>query len=154
MSRTVIIREETLERVKKNLKPSKETFNNNIRRFLNVLLSDPVHAEVPKCVSAMGVSKQKLLDMMKKIGMLEYSELRRLIDETKAKIETADVETLRTINEIESNLQKTILVERYINLASWESIAKRVDYSAAHVQRLHGQALLALYKVLRSEGKE
>ncbi|MBP5724387.1 MAG: hypothetical protein J6X18_12550 [Bacteroidales bacterium] len=74
MPRTVIIKEETLERVKENLKPSKETFNNNIRRFLNVLLSDPVHAEVPKCVSAMGVSKQKLLDMMKKIGMLEYSE--------------------------------------------------------------------------------
>ena len=101
-----------------------------------------------------GTKRTELLENAQESRMLEYSELRRLIDETKAKIETADVETLRTINEIESNLQKTILVERYINLASWESIAKRVDYSAAHVQRLHGQALLALYKVLRSEGKE
>lgn len=84
--------------------------------------------------------------------MLEYSELRRLIDETNKNIETFDVETLRTINEIESNLQKTILVERYINMLSWDDIAKKVDYSRSHVQRIHGAALLSLFQVLSREG--
>lgn len=86
--------------------------------------------------------------------MLEYSELRRLIDETKASIETNDIETIKTINEIDSNLQKTILVERYVNLLSWDDIAKKVGYSTAHVQRIHGVALLSLFKVLKSEGLE
>lgn len=74
MGKIVVITEEELERVKEGLKPSKAAFNTNIRRFLNVLLSDPVHAEVPKCVSVIGVSKTKLLEMMKKIGLVEYSE--------------------------------------------------------------------------------
>lgn len=100
-----------------------------------------------------GVNRSEAIENAQETKMLEYSEIKRLIEETQAKIQTADVETLRTINEIESNLQKTILVERYINLASWESISKRVDYSVAHVQRLHGQALQALYKVLDAEGK-
>ncbi|MBP5723424.1 MAG: hypothetical protein J6X18_07615 [Bacteroidales bacterium] len=81
MGRTIIVSEEVLERVQNENKPSKYAFNTNIRRFLNVLLSDPVHAEVPKCVSAIGVSKSRLLDMMKKIGLVEYSE--RLEDKNK-----------------------------------------------------------------------
>ena len=74
MGRTIILTEDELEMAKQRIKPDKYTFNNNIRRFLNVLLSDPVHAEIPKSVSAMGVSKSKLLDLMKKIGLIEYSE--------------------------------------------------------------------------------
>lgn len=82
MGRIAIVNEETLERISKKCeKPGKDVFNNNIRHFLNVLLSDPVHAEAPICVSNAGVSKQKLIDLMKKIGMLEYSE--RLDDKNK-----------------------------------------------------------------------
>ena len=74
MGKTVILTEEEFEQAKKNLTPSKYAFNNNIRRFLNVLLSDPVHAETPKCDTAVGVSKHKLIEMMKRIGLIEYSE--------------------------------------------------------------------------------
>ena len=80
--------------------------------------------------------------------MIEYSELKRLIEETAAKIEKEKAETLKTISKVDSNLQKAILVSRYINAESWDQTAKSVDYSVAHVQRLHGQALLSLYKVL------
>ena len=81
MAKTIILTEEEFERAKENTKPSKYAFNVQIRRFLNTLLSDPVNAEVPKCVAMAGVSKHKLLDMMQKIGLVEYSE--RLDDKNK-----------------------------------------------------------------------
>lgn len=101
-----------------------------------------------------GSARTKPSENAQESKMLEYSELCRLIDETRGKIETYDVETLQTINKIDSNLQKTILVERYINLLSWDDIAKKIDYSRAHVQRLHGAALLSLYSVLKQENKD
>jgi hypothetical protein len=81
MGKTVIISEEAFQRAQEAMKPTKYAFNVQIRRFLNTLLSDPVHAEIPKCVGMVGVSKHKLLDMMQKIGLVEYSE--RLDDKNK-----------------------------------------------------------------------
>ena len=72
--KVVVLTENEFEQAKASIKPDKYTFNNIIRHFLNVLMSDPVHAEIPKSVAIMGVSKTKLLDMMKKIGLIEYSE--------------------------------------------------------------------------------
>ncbi len=81
MRRTVILTEEEFKRVQEYTKPTKYAFNVQIRRFLNMLLADPVHAQIPKCVAIAGVSKHKLLDMMQKIGLVEYSE--RLDDKNK-----------------------------------------------------------------------
>ena len=81
MGKTVILTEDEMKRVQEGIKPTKYAFNVQIRRFLNTLLSDPVHAEIPKCVGMVGVSKHKLLDMMQKIGLVEYSE--RLDDKNK-----------------------------------------------------------------------
>lgn len=81
MGKIIIISENAFHEAKKRFTPAKTAFNNQIRRFLNTLLSDPVHAETPKCVSMAGVSKHKLLDMMQKIGLLEFSE--RLDDKNK-----------------------------------------------------------------------
>lgn len=74
MGRTVILTEDELKRFQEKATPTKETFNEQIRRFLKVLIADPVHAEIPDSVRMAGVSKHKLLDMMKKIGLVEYSE--------------------------------------------------------------------------------
>ena len=74
MGRTVVITEEELERFKENSKPSKYTFNQNVRHFLNVLLSDPINVKVPKCVEMAGLSKQQFLDKMQKFGIIEYHE--------------------------------------------------------------------------------
>lgn len=81
MGKTIILTEYEFKRTQDNVKPSKYAFNVQIRRFLNTLISDPVNAQIPKCVAMIGVSKHKLLDMMQKIGMLEYSE--RLDDKNK-----------------------------------------------------------------------
>ena len=81
MGKTVILTEDEMKRVQEGIKPTKYAFNVQIRRFLKTLLSDPVHAEIPKCVSMAGVSKHKLLGMMQKIGLVEYSE--RLNDKNK-----------------------------------------------------------------------
>lgn len=85
--------------------------------------------------------------------MIEFSEINRLIEETRDRIASSDVETLRMIDRMTSNLQKTVLVERYINLLNFDEIAKKIDYSTSHVHRLHGEALLSLYKILYEEGK-
>lgn len=98
-----------------------------------------------------GAARVEPTENVTETKMLEYSELNRLIEETRAKIEKTKAETLKTINKVDSNLQKAILVSRYINGENWEQTAKEVDYSVAHVQRLHGQALLSLYKVLDDE---
>lgn len=74
MGKTVILTEKEFNRIKKEFKPSKYMFNCNIRRFLNVLLSDPVNAKVPECVSMAGISKHELIEMMKHIGILSYTE--------------------------------------------------------------------------------
>lgn len=95
-----------------------------------------------------GAGRVDSLENAQETKMLEYSELKRRIEETRAEVEKADLETITLINEMESKLQKTILVERYINLLSWDNIGKQVNYSRAHVQRLHGVALLAFYKIL------
>jgi len=81
MGKTVILTEDELKRAQEYTKPTKYAFNVQIRRFLNTLLSDPVHAEIPRCVSMVGVTKHELLAMMQKIGLLEYSE--RLDDKNK-----------------------------------------------------------------------
>ncbi len=81
MGKTIILTEDELQRVQEYTKPTKYAFNIQIRRFLNTLLSDPVHAEVPKCVGIAGISRHKLLDMMQRIGLVEYSE--RLDDKNK-----------------------------------------------------------------------
>ena len=81
MGRTIILTEDELKRAQDYAKPTKYAFNVQIRRFLNTLLADPVNAQVPKCVKMAGVSKHKLLEMMQKIGLVEYSE--RLDDKNK-----------------------------------------------------------------------
>ena len=81
MGKTIILTEDELKRAQGYSKPAKYAFNVQIRRFLNALLSDPTHAEIPKCVSIAGISRHKLLDMMQKIGLVEYSE--RLDDKNK-----------------------------------------------------------------------
>lgn len=86
--------------------------------------------------------------------MLEYSEICRLIEETRGKVDATNAETLVIVSNLKSYLQKSILIERYINLLSWDDVARKVGYSAAHVKRLHGVALLALYKELREAGIE
>ncbi len=93
-----------------------------------------------------GASRAESKENAQETKFLEYSEINRLIEQVRAEVEQSDVETIRTINALDSNLQKSILVDRYINMLSWDEIARRVGYSRAHVQRLHGVALLAIYK--------
>ena len=81
MGRTIVITEEELDRFKESINPSEYTFNQNVRHFLNALLSDPVNAKIPKCVEMAGLTKQEFLDKMQKFGIIEYSE--RLDDKNK-----------------------------------------------------------------------
>lgn len=84
--------------------------------------------------------------------MIEFSELNREIEETRNRIDAEDLETIKVIEGVDSFLQRIILTERYINFLCWDDIAKRVNYSRSHVLRIHGKALLSLYKSLKEAG--
>lgn len=101
-----------------------------------------------------GVGKGDPKENTTESHMIEYSEICRLIEENKKKIEKTNAETLAMVENLESQLEKAVIIDRYINSLSWDDIGKRIGYSSSHIQRIHGRALLSLYVILRSEGKE
>ena len=63
----------------------------------------------------------------------ESIEMRRLMQEVKAEINTIPDETLKQLLEL-----------RYISGYTWEQIAVIMNYTYRHITRLHGQALRAV----------
>jgi DNA-directed RNA polymerase specialized sigma24 family protein len=109
------------------------------------------HANITKYENT-GAARVEPRENATETRMLEYSELCRLIDETRGTVDRTNAETLAVLDGLKSYLQKSILLERYINLLSWDDVARKVGYSTAHVKRLHGVALLALYQELKGAG--
>lgn len=79
---------------------------------------------------------------------LEYKEkLGKKIDKllrVKAEIQDA-------IDKVQDGTLRTLLMCRYINHDTWESIAVNLGYSYIHICRLHG---LALKKIIISNGEK
>lgn len=69
--KTVILSETQLSTVAKKCDISPDTFNANIRHFLHQLKSDPVHAQPPTLLRAMGITRGKLISLMVKRGIIE-----------------------------------------------------------------------------------
>jgi hypothetical protein len=101
-----------------------------------------------------GAARTEPRENMTETRMLEYSELKRSIEDAKERSKADDKETRRMLAAMYSNLQRSILEERYIYCLSWEDIAKMFDYSVRHIHRLHGAALLAFYQILHEGGKD
>lgn len=84
--------------------------------------------------------------------MLEYSELRGMIERISLDLDNIDLETIRVVNRIESKTEKAILIDRYVNLMTWDEIGTVTGFSRSHAQRIHGKALLDMYGALLEAG--
>lgn len=82
---------------------------------------------------------------------LEYSELRRQLDDAQDRYKNHAMEMVRMIGKVENNTEKSVLFERYVNGLTWGQVAVKTNFGKRYVQTIHGQALLSLFKVLEKE---
>lgn len=52
------------------------------------------------------------------------------------------------IMQVEDNTLQTLLIRRYLNFQTWESIAVEMNYNIRHVYNLHDRALKAINKIV------
>lgn len=99
-----------------------------------------------------GSSRHDPLENVTESKMLEYSELCRMVETLSDELLNTSLDLLRYINKIDNPDEQAVLIERYVNLSTWEGVAKHVSFSKAHAQRIHGRALQSMYVVLKQEG--
>jgi len=73
--------------------------------------------------------------------MVRYVELGEAIDARLEKLAAVRVEILAAINSLDDGVYRTVLIERYINLKDWYTIADDMYYSLRTVRRHHTIAL-------------
>ena len=97
-------------------------------------------------------SMSKRLDMEKvqqqsggpENNMISYAEYSRMIDERIDELGGLKQEILQAINSIEDEMQRAILIERYINHKKWGKISVELHCDLRWLYRLHGKALLKI----------
>ena len=93
----------------------------------------PVLSEMPNGGNQTGTKIERAIEQLDACANdleKEALEMRQLMQEVKAAINTIPDETLKQLLEL-----------RYINGYTWEQIAVKINYTWRHVLRLHGEAL-------------
>ena len=83
----------------------------------------------------------------------DLGDLAFQIDQAVKACHRVKTETLAVIQRVDNSVLRRLLVLRYLNGKSWESIAVEMHYSWRQVHRLHGRALIAVTEVLSNDGK-
>lgn len=60
-------------------------------------------------------------------------------DITKLLVIMGEIE--RVIMQVDDNVLRELLIHRYLNFETWESIAFKLNYDVRHIYRLHSRAL-------------
>lgn len=71
--------------------------------------------------------------------------------DAKAKVDAALGEILRAIEAVPDEMQKTVLILRYVEGLDWISLADKIGYEISNTYILHGRALWSVRKWM--EGK-
>ena len=85
-------------------------------------------------------------------------DIARAIDETeklreiKAKVDVACAEALTAINAVPDEMQRTVLLLRYVEGLEWRRVAEQIHYEIANTYILHGRALWAVRKWMEAKG--
>ena len=66
--------------------------------------------------------------------------------DAKAKVDAALGEILTAINAVPDEMQKTVLILRYVEGLDWISLADKIGYEISNTYILHGRALWAVRK--------
>ena len=87
-------------------------------------------------------------------------DVARITDETeklreaKAKVDAALGEILTAINAVPDEMQKTVLMLRYVEGLDWISIAERIGYEERQTFIIHGRALWAVKQWMLKSAQE
>jgi DNA-directed RNA polymerase specialized sigma24 family protein len=85
-------------------------------------------------------------------------DVARITDETeklreaKAKVDAALADVLTAINAVQDEMQRTVLLLRYVEGLEWQRVAEQIHYEIANTYILHGRALWAVKKWM--EGRD
>ena len=83
----------------------------------------------------------------------ELGDLAYQIEQAVKSCHRIKTETLAVIQKVDNSALRRLLVLRYLNGKSWESIAVEMNYSWPQIHRLHGRALIAIGEVLKNDGR-
>ena len=78
-----------------------------------------------------------------------YAQFAAEIDNRVDELISIKSDILNTINKVEDAKLRTLLIARYINFMTFESIAVMMNYDWRHIMRLHSAALKAIDEVLK-----
>ena len=77
--------------------------------------------------------------------LVNYSELSSMIEEQLHLLNHEDARTLDVIEKLRDDIQKAILIDRYLNRMSWQKIAKLHKYTERQIYRIHDSALVIIW---------
>lgn len=86
--------------------------------------------------------------------IVKIADLEADIDKDIDKLITLKKEVMGRIDSLTNNDHKLLLNLRYLNLCSWEEIAVKMSYTYRWTLVMHGRALKAFDKILRSKSND
>lgn len=78
------------------------------------------------------------------IKMIACAEYEMQLEQHKNQLAAVLKEIHGAIMQVEDNTLQTLLIRRYLNFQTWESIAVAMNYNIRHVYKLHRQALIQI----------
>ncbi len=117
-----------------------------LEQEINALIEAQQRAlDMAACVSVC-YDREKIQQQSKgpENAMIFYADYSRMIDERIDKLVKLKQEIIEVINCIGDEMQRAILIERYINHKKWEKISVELHCDLRWLYRLHGKALLKI----------
>ena len=79
-----------------------------------------------------------------------YAQFAAEIDNRVDELISIKSDILNTINKVEDAKLRTLLIARYINFMTFESIAVMMNYDWRWIMRLHSRALMEIERILKN----
>lgn len=111
---------------------------------INTLLEEKERAFADACSTTAASSGERVQSSSGNSSerkFIHYADYSKLIDERIDQLYAIKQEISDAIYKVESSTYRTLLVKRYIQFKTWETIADEMNYDVRWIHRLHGRAL-------------
>lgn len=117
---------------------------------------EKLQADIERCVKPLRL-KEVIegfgADNAQETKMAEYLDMSGDLGSRYMKLIGKDNETLKVINNVDSTMLRTILIERYVNRLGWNKISENVHLERSRLFDYHRQALDAVLPFIPEEAK-
>ena len=79
---------------------------------------------------------------------INYTKYAMLIDGYIAKLTAIKEEIFAAIYKVENSTYRTLLIKRYIQFKTWETIAEEMHYDRRNITRMHNKTLRIMQKII------